>query len=91
MVNTLDFIDSIEITCIENGMPALITHEIPRMQRRHQAKPLVYSVGLYNNKRHGMFEEYQTGNHTMKEIAAQFEVHYSTVSRAVKYGEEKDA
>jgi DNA-binding MarR family transcriptional regulator len=38
-----------------------------------------------------MFEEYQTGNHTMKEIAAQFEVHYSTVSRAVKYGEEKDA
>jgi DNA-directed RNA polymerase specialized sigma54-like protein len=27
----------------------------------------------------------------MKEIAEQFDVHYSTVSRAIKYAEEQDA
>ena len=65
--------------------------EIPRMQRRPKAKPLDYYVGLYKDKRRGMVEAYQTGDYTMKEIAAQFDVHYSTVSRAVKAAEEQDA
>jgi predicted DNA-binding protein YlxM (UPF0122 family) len=38
-----------------------------------------------------MVEAYQAGDYTMKEIAEQFDVHYSTVSRAIKYAEEQDA
>jgi len=52
------------------------------MQRRSQAKLFVFYVGLYEDKKRGMVETYQTGDYTMKDITAQFEVHYSTVSRA---------
>jgi DNA-binding MarR family transcriptional regulator len=38
-----------------------------------------------------MAEAYQTGDYTMKEIAQQFGVHCSTVSRAIKYAEEQNA
>ena len=31
-----------------------------------------------------MMEAYATGDYTMKEIAAHFNVHYATVSRAIK-------
>jgi hypothetical protein len=62
--------------------------EIPRMQRRPQAKPLNYYLGKYEDKKRGMVEAYCTGDFTMKEIATQFGVHYSTVSRAVKKTEE---
>jgi putative transposase len=66
--------------------------EIPRMQRRRpQAKPLVYYVGLYKDKKRGIVEAYQTDDYTMKEIAAEFEVHYSTVSRAIKSTEQQNA
>jgi hypothetical protein len=68
-----------------------VLSEIPRMQRRHKAKPLIYYVDLYKDKRRGMVEAYQTGDYSMKEIAEQFDVHYSTVSRAIKYAEEQDA
>jgi predicted DNA-binding protein YlxM (UPF0122 family) len=61
------------------------------MQRRPKAKPLDYYMELYEDKRRGMAEAYQTGAYTMKEIAEQFDVHYSTVSRAIKYAEEQDA
>lgn len=45
--------------------------EIPRMQRRLSARPLAYLSGDY----------------TMKAIADEFGVHYTTVSRAAKtYG-----
>jgi hypothetical protein len=64
---------------------------IPRLQRRPKAKPLDYYMELYEDKRRGMAEAYQTGAYTMKEIAEQFDVHYSTVSRAIKYAEEQDA
>jgi predicted DNA-binding protein YlxM (UPF0122 family) len=37
-----------------------------------------------------MVEAYQTGDYTMKEIVKQFDVHYSTVSRVIKYAEEQD-
>jgi DNA-directed RNA polymerase specialized sigma24 family protein len=63
----------------------------PKMQRRPKAKPLIYYVELYKDKRRGMVEAYQTGDYTMKEVAEQFDVHYSTVSRAIKYAEEQGA
>lgn len=65
--------------------------EIPRMQRRPQAKPLEHYLMKYKDKKRGMVEAFCTGDYTMKEIATQFGVHYSTVSRAIKRAEEESA
>lgn len=59
--------------------------EIPRAQRR----PIAKSVALYRSEfaddpGTGMALAYLSGDHTMKAIAAAFNVHYTTVSRAVK-------
>jgi len=55
--------------------------EIPRLQR-WKAKPLAYYAGRYPVKE-AMRRAYATGEYTLKAIADQFGVHYSTVSRAV--------
>lgn len=64
--------------------------EIPRTQRRQLAKPLQYYKTRYQDKKQGMVVAYSTGDYTMKEIAACFNVHYSTVSRAIKKAETGD-
>jgi len=64
--------------------------EIPRIQRRHKAKPLQYYEMRYKDKKLGMVQAYSTGDYTMKEIAGHFDVHYSTVSRAIKKAEAGD-
>ena len=65
--------------------------EIPRAQRR----PLAKSLQFYEEKNHGreqgMVEAYRTGDYTMKDIASYFNVHYSTVSRAIKKAESVNA
>ena len=38
-----------------------------------------------------MVEAYRTGDYTMKDIAGYFNVHYSTVSRAIKKTESGNA
>ena len=65
--------------------------EVPRMQRRPSARPLAEYRDRYENKREGIAVAYATGDYSMKEIAACFGVHYSTVSRAVKYFEKQNA
>jgi len=65
--------------------------EIPRAQRRSQAKPLQYYEERYKDRDRGIVKAYQTGNYTMKEISEYFNVHYSTVSRAIKKMESADA
>lgn len=61
--------------------------EIPRAQRR----PLARSLSDYRDKlpdaKTGMVAAYATGDYTMHEIAKCFDVHYATVSRAVKQSE----
>jgi predicted DNA-binding protein YlxM (UPF0122 family) len=37
-----------------------------------------------------MVQTYSTGDYTMKEIAEHFDVHYSTVSSAIKEAEASD-
>ena len=61
--------------------------EIPRAQRRSKAKPLQYYESQYKDKKRGMVNAYTTADDTMKEIAEYFQVHYSTVSRAIKKAE----
>ena len=59
--------------------------EIPRIQRRLPAKSLdSYRVEHGDNSRLGMALAYLSGDYSMKAIADEFAVHYTTVSRAVK-------
>lgn len=71
--------------------PEQSLEEIPRMQRRPVAKPLAeYREEYQHDPRSGMALAYLAGGYAMKEIAAEFGVHYTTVSRAVKaYESEK--
>ena len=66
--------------------------EIPRMQRRLPAKPLAsYRAEHWDNPRLGMALAYLSGDYTMKAIADEFGVHYTTVSRAVKAYDSKNS
>lgn len=57
--------------------------EVPRTQRRPQAKPLSYFVNAYAQPKQGMVRAYGTGDYTLAQVAQAFGVHYATVSRAV--------
>ena len=62
--------------------------EIPRAQRRPVAKPLAHYTARYHKApKAGMARAFLTGEYTLKQIAQAFDVHYSTVSRAVKAAE----
>lgn len=58
--------------------------EIPRIQRRPSVKPLEYYRDTMTDSKAAMAAAYATGDYTMQEIATCFNVHYATVSRAVK-------
>lgn len=73
-----------------NLSPDQSLDEIPRKQRRPQAKPLaLYQSKFANDPRTGMALAYLTGDYAMKTIADAFDVHYTTVSRAVRAYESK--
>ena len=62
--------------------------EIPRLQRRASAPPLVRFVAM-PARNPAIVQAYATGCYSMKEIAQAFNIHYATVSRIVKKGVEK--
>jgi len=57
--------------------------EVPRGQRR-PVKPLDDYTAQYPDRHEAMARAYLSGGYTLKEIGEHFEVHYSTVSRAVR-------
>ena len=59
--------------------------EIPRLQRRASAPPLVRFVAM-PARNPAIVQAYATGCYSMKEIARAFDIHYATVSRIVKKG-----
>ena len=61
--------------------------EVPRAQRRALVKPLGYFEEAYPVRREAMARAFLGGVYTMREIAEHFGVHYSTVSRAVRWFE----
>jgi len=61
--------------------------EFSRLERRAIAKPIEWYLANFEDKKEGMAKAFKSGNFTMKEISKRYEVHYSTVSRAVKYYE----
>jgi putative transposase len=64
--------------------------EVPRVQRRAQAKPLNWYMKNYSSRDEGIVSAYVSGDYLMKDIADEFNVHYSTVSRAIKKAEMRD-
>jgi REP element-mobilizing transposase RayT len=75
----------------EDAMPLERLREIPRAQRRALAKPLGWFEKTYPVRREAMARSFLCGVYTMKEVADHFDVHYSTVSRAVRWFEEQPA
>jgi putative transposase len=68
-----------------NLSPEQSLDEIPRLQRRPLAKPLAsYREDFADDTHTGMALAYLTGDYAMKAVAAAFDVHYTTVSRAVR-------
>lgn len=73
-----------------NLSPEQSLDEIPRKQRSPQAKPLaLYQSEFADDPRTGIALAYLTGDYAMKTIADAFDVHYTTVSRAVRAYESK--
>jgi len=61
--------------------------EVTRLQRRPIARPLKWYKKNAGDVKEAMALAYLSGDYSMKEIAQWFDVHYSTVSRAVKLHE----
>jgi hypothetical protein len=59
--------------------------EVQRAQRRSLAKTLVDFEKAFDDRREAVARAaYLSGSHTLREIAAHFRVHYTTVRRAVR-------
>lgn len=63
--------------------------EVSKAHRRSLAKPLVEYQALYPHRDEAMARAYYSGAYTMAEIGEHFDVHYMTVSRAVRKLENK--
>jgi hypothetical protein len=50
--------------------------EVPRAQRRPQARPLSYYVSTYADRKEGMAQAYARGDDTLAQVAQAFGVHY---------------
>lgn len=58
--------------------------EIPRPQKRRPAKPIETYIKGANCRNEGIVSAYQSGGHSMREIAAYVGLHYSSVSKLIK-------
>ncbi len=61
--------------------------EIPAAQRRPPPKPLDQYASANRHRDEAILAAYRSGGYSMKEIGAYFGLHYSTVSRVVRAGE----
>jgi putative transposase len=72
------------LNAVQSHLPAgRDLREVPRRQRRPMARPLEAYRQEYPSDQ-AMAKAYLSGDYSMKEIADFFDVHYATVSRAVK-------
>ncbi|MBC8317229.1 MAG: hypothetical protein H8E41_04945 [Desulfobulbaceae bacterium] len=62
--------------------------EIPLPQRQPIRKTLSLFTEEYPDRKEAMARAFLSGHYTMKEIGSFFQVHYSTVSRAVRLFED---
>ena len=62
--------------------------EVPRMQRRKQAKSLSGYEEHFSLRNDVIVNAYASGDYSMKAIADRFKLHYSTVSRVIRKAED---
>jgi len=63
--------------------------EIPHIQSRPPARPIAEYLNQDNDRNHAIASAYQSGGYTLTEIAAYFNLHYSTVSTIVRKSKSK--
>lgn len=68
--------------------PSINSREVPKKQRQSLVKPLSYFAQTYPTRREAIAHAFLTGVYSMQEIADFFGIHYSTVSRAVRWLEQ---
>jgi putative transposase len=81
------FIDK-AITQIDIVDGSLDLREVPRMQRRKQAKSLSGYEEHFSLRNDAIVNVYVSGDYLMKAIADRFKLHYSIVSRVIRKAED---
>jgi REP element-mobilizing transposase RayT len=62
--------------------------EVPKAQRRPVPRPLTWYFEKHKNRNTAIFEAFQSGGYTMREIGDHVGLHYSRISRIVARGDE---
>lgn len=78
------FVDDMQCRMAEDAN----LEEIPSSQKRQVAKPMDYYESLSSGRNESICRAYQSGGYSMREIADYFGLHYSSVSKIVKSGED---
>ena len=63
--------------------------ETPQIQSRPPAKPIAEYLNQENHRNQAIISAYQSGGYTLREIAAFFNLHYSTVSNIIRNSKSK--
>ena len=71
-----------EMLCKISGETNL--DEVPRPQKRQNPQPLEAYKNMMNFRDEAIIAAYRSGGYSMKEIAAYFDLHYSSVSKIIK-------
>lgn len=58
--------------------------EIPSLQKQQLVKPLAYYKNKYNDRDTSIYNSYEGGGYSMKDIGNYYNLHYSRVSRIIK-------
>jgi hypothetical protein len=59
--------------------------EVPSSQRRAKARALTEYETMYESRNKSILAAYKSGGYTMKTIADHFNLHYSSVSKIIKF------
>ena len=62
--------------------------EVPRPQKRQNPKPLQTYKNMMDCRDEAIIAAYRSGGYSMKEIAAYFDLHYSSVSKIIKMADD---
>ena len=62
--------------------------EVPRPQKRQNPKPIETYKNMMDCRNEAIIAAYRSGGHSMKEIAAYFDLHYSSVSKIIKMADD---
>jgi putative transposase len=59
--------------------------EVPSSQRKAKARALTEYEAMYEGRNKSILAVYKSGGYTMKAIADHFNLHYSSVSKIIKF------